>query len=223
VNVIMIQINEKRNLVILLKDQTEFKRSEIERMEKEYQNLIIETISHELRTPLNGIRGNFEIIQEKCKSSEIEIHAENGLRSSQMLFYLIKNAHTLALIQSKTFKLKMEGFYIIDVLSSVSDLIQTELKQRNVNFTIDIHPNLPEFIYSDRSCLEQILVILLSNAAKYTFHGFIKIQIEWSNQAKAPAIQFKISDTGIGIPKEQLHNIFEIFSSIKKKSAHKHG
>jgi signal transduction histidine kinase len=221
VKVVPIIFKEERNLAIIIKDLTDFKRMEIQKMDKEYQNLIIETISHELRTPLNGIRGNLEMIDEKTDSQELKLCAENGLRSSEMLFYLIKNANTLALLESNSLEIQKDGFVLNEVISGVCDLIQTELKQRDVSLIIRVGENVPDFVYSDKSCLEQILVILLSNAAKYTFVGSVVIEITFQKENSLLCI--KIIDTGIGIPQQNLARIFEAFSALKNNKAHKHG
>jgi signal transduction histidine kinase len=211
---------KKQSVVILIINQTQFKKLEIEKMKKELQNLLIKSISHELRTPLNAINGSLDLIWENSSDKEIKDLAKKGKQSGKLLLHLIINAHSLAKIESNSFILKKDKCHIPTLVMDAVELNKLQALSHNLIMNIDIQKDVPQFITADKSCLQQILLILISNSAKYTFKGSINLSVSFSNNKNQ--LLFQIADTGAGIPSHKLNNIFQLFSNATSKD-HKHG
>jgi signal transduction histidine kinase len=222
INVVSVDFQAKPHLVVIISDQSEFKKIEVERIKKNLHNLLLKSISHELRSPLNGRMANIDLTLSKVQNAELEEFLQNAKRSSRILLFLIQNANSLAQIETKTLKLNEEECNIKEIISDSLDLMQNEAKLRNISLQIDIEKQLPLIFHSDRSAVSQILHILLMNAAKYTFKGFIRITVTTSS--KFGKIIFQVSDTGIGIAQEKLPSLFNPFGgSEHANTEQKHG
>ena len=206
--------------LLIINDQTEFQRIEVERIKKTLQNMFVKTISHELRTPLNGILVNFELIHMQSDEKSIQELALDGKRSGRMLLHLVENANSMAKMETHTLQPKYEDCKIEELVENCMDLIEREIKQKSLDVKVDIDSSVPEIICTDPSFLSQILTCVLVKAAKYTFRGFITLNINYNKLEKNH--YFSVKDTGTGIPKERLPNLFKMFCQ-NQDSELKHG
>jgi PAS domain S-box-containing protein len=183
-------------------------------------------MSHELRTPLNAIIGYAEMLHEDvAESGEPELVAdlEKIHRAGRHLLSLINDVLDLSKIEAGKMELSVETF---DVQAAIEDVAATAraLVERNGNtFVVNASPDLGAMT-SDRTRTKQIVLNLLSNAAKFTEHGTIALDVRRANNSRrADELVLSVRDTGIGMTPEQLDRVFEAFAQAESATSGKYG
>ena len=178
-------------------------------------------VSHDLRTPLNSIIGFTRIVLRRTGDQIPDLQKENlqkVLISSEHLLKLINGLLDLAKIEAGKMEIIAEPVRVEDIVNMATATVEPLLKDGRVRFVKDIPPDLPP-LKTDRDKLKQILLNLLSNAAKFTEKGEIKVAA-WQENGN---VKLTVADTGIGMKKEALDHIFEEFSQAEKTTASKYG
>jgi two-component system, NtrC family, sensor kinase len=178
-------------------------------------------VSHDLRTPLNSIIGFTRIVLRRTEGQLPNLQKENlqkVLISSEHLLNLINGLLDLAKIDAGKMEVSADTFRVEDIINMTTATVEPLLKDGRVRIVRDITPNLPP-LKTDRDKLKQILFNLLSNAAKFTEEGEIKVSASPENGN----LKLAVADTGIGMQKEALDHIFEEFQQAEKATASKYG
>ncbi|MDE6764290.1 MAG: response regulator [Oscillospiraceae bacterium] len=169
-------------------------------------------MSHEIRTPMNAIAGFAELcLKEKnyCYAADIKIAAKN-------LVSIINDILDISKIEAGKLELVPSVYDTGEMLNDVVSIIYVQLdKKKNLDFKIDIDRRIPRKMYGDEVRLKQILINLLGNAVKFTNSGLISLSVkELSRIGDSVSIMFKVSDTGIGIKKDDIPKLFENFRQV---------
>jgi len=178
-------------------------------------------VSHDLRTPLNAIMGFTRIVLRRMEGQMPDLQKENLQKvmiSSEHLLNLINGLLDLAKIDAGKMEVSADTFRVEDIINMTTATVEPLLKDGRVRIVRDIAPNLPP-LTTDREKLKQILFNLLSNAAKFTEQGEIKVSAAPENGN----LKLAVADTGIGMKKEALDHIFEEFQQAEKTTASKYG
>ncbi|HXV81219.1 MAG TPA: ATP-binding protein [Candidatus Binatia bacterium] len=178
-------------------------------------------VSHDLRTPLNSIIGFTRIVLRRMEGQLPNLQKENlqkVLISSEHLLNLINELLDLAKIDAGKMEVIAETVRVEEILNMTMATVEPLLKDGRVRLVKDISPDLPP-LKTDRDKLKQILLNLLSNAAKFTEDGEIRV----SAQPENGTLKLAVSDTGIGMKPEALEHIFEEFRQAEKATASKYG
>jgi signal transduction histidine kinase len=179
------------------------------------------SMSHEIRTPLNAIIGFTRIVRRKGADTLPEKQVENLdkiLISSQHLLKLINTVLDLAKIEAGRVEVESSTFDAAKLVGESMTTVQPLIKEGQVELKTEIEPGLP-LIHSDQEKIRQILVNLLSNAAKFTHQG----QIAVSACRQDEMLALIVSDTGIGISEEALPRIFEEFQQAEDTTRQVYG
>ena len=192
----------------------------------------IANISHEMRTPLNGIIGYTALIMD-TPLNDYQKECFSTIRECSMnLLYRVNDLLDLSKLTAGKMELMEEDFSLPDCISASYDVNSLDAKQKNIDVSYFIEPDVPTIIRSDSHKLQQILVNLLNNAIKFTDHGKINTQVRLINDPiteskldarKRYTIEFTVSDTGIGISSHDIEKLFLPFNQLHQSDRINHG
>ncbi len=178
-------------------------------------------VSHDLRTPLNAIMGFTRIVLRRMEGQMPDLQKENLQKvviSSEHLLNLINGLLDLAKIDAGKMEVSADTFRVEDIINMTTATVEPLLKDGRVRIVRDVPPNLPP-LKTDRDKLKQILLNLLSNAAKFTEQGEIKVSAARDNGN----LKLAVADSGIGMTAAAREHIFEEFQQAEKTTASKYG
>lgn len=192
------------------------------RKSDELKSAFLTTMSHELRTPLNAIIGFSDLIDNELEKAEV-INYANIIHSSGIhLLRIIEDMFDLSLIESNQIKIRKETFELQPFLINIHEIITNEKKNANkenlkLNLIIPVNSD-PIILHTDPERFKQIFINLLKNAIKFTHEGQINFGYTTEKEitnSKITTLKFFVEDTGIGISKENIKTIFDIFSQVE--------
>jgi len=182
----------------------------------ERKSKIMADVSHELRTPLNGIIFSAEEIL-KNPEDNLQEYATIIFEQSQHLLRLINNILDNAKLHSGTMELDPSIFDLQPMLHSVSNSAQIQAKSKGIGFAFSASPNLPQYITADELRIKQVLLNIIANAVKFTEQGQVTLSVFATAQdSNGVVLQFRITDTGVGMDDEDLKRVFERFYQVER-------
>ena len=191
------------------------------RAASETKSAFLANVSHELRTPLNAILGYSEILFEDARD-RCDVHGEADLtkiiKSTKHLTYLINDMLDLSKIEAGKMQVTLEEVYIQPLIEDIAASIGTLIEKKENRLLINI-PSDQLRVMADPFRLKQVIYNLLSNAAKFTEKGEIKINVT----SVSGNILISVADTGIGMSIAQLDKIFDAFTQADSKTAQLYG
>ena len=169
-------------------------------------------MSHELRTPMNAILGFVEMVLDEIYG-EVPPHLREPLTDIQTngkhLLRLINDVLDLSKIEAGRMELVLAEYSVQDVVETVRTSLQSLALEKGLEFVAAAGDNIPVAL-GDPKRITQCLMNLVGNALKFTKHGRVTVWVEQQGEN----LLFRVSDTGIGIPKEELENIFGEFQQV---------
>ena len=178
----------------------------------------VSTISHELRTPLYGVVGITNMLLDEHKELANSPHLSSLKFSARYLLSLVNDILQINKIEENRIVLESLTFNISDEVNMIKNSLSFIAQSNNNKLTLDIDPEIPEFLIGDKLRLSQILINLMSNALKFTKNGEVNVSINLVKvEDKSQFIEFKIKDNGIGIAEVDQVKIFEKFVQVGRK------
>jgi signal transduction histidine kinase/CheY-like chemotaxis protein len=182
-------------------------------------------MSHELRTPLNAIIGYSEMLHEEAEDLEQEAFLpdlEKIQDAGRHLLSLINNVLDLSKIEAGKMDVLVEKFDVADLVAEVQAVIQPLMAKNANTLVVEAAPELG-VMRSDQTKLRQNLFNLLSNAAKFTRQGQITLSARRLTRDDGDWLEFKVSDTGIGMTEAQLGKLFQAFAQAEASTSRDYG
>ncbi|SCC16448.1 Signal transduction histidine kinase [Chitinophaga costaii] len=202
---------EEMNQVITARNLDIQRQAEALTQSTRYKSEFMANMSHELRTPLNSILLLSRLLEENhgrnLNEEQVE-YAQVILKSGKGLLSLIDEILDLSKIESGKMELEYQPVKLALLLEDLKALYNPMAREKGLEIFWELQEGTPEFIETDRQRLDQVLKNLLSNALKFTQKGGIYLQV---SALGAEEVQFRVKDTGIGIPLEKQDVIFEAF------------
>lgn len=216
-------LEEKNQQILESSLEIQHKADELEQTNR-YKSEFLANMSHELRTPLNSILLLSRLLADNHESNLTpgQIESARVIQSSGSgLLSLIDEILDLSKIEAGKMALEFSQSSFIEIKSDLEQLFDPVAKDKELDFSVNISPNLPSLLETDKLRLEQILRNLLSNALKFTLDGSVTLNI--SRAQKPGFVSFSVRDTGIGIAKEKHNVIFEAFQQADGSTSRKFG
>lgn len=216
---------EEKNILIAERNNEIQKKVEELALSTKYKSEFLANMSHELRTPLNSILLLSRLMAENPDEnlSEDQIESAKVIQSSgTSLLTLIDEILDLAKIESGKMTLEYQNIFIEDIVKDLKNLFTPIIKEKQLQFNINIEPKIQKTIETDRLRVDQVLRNLLSNSIKFTDEGSINLNIKKDPQREGFII-FSVRDTGIGIAEDKQKIIFEAFQQADGSTRRKFG
>jgi two-component system CheB/CheR fusion protein len=212
-----------KNELIEAKNNAELKTQIAEDAVKAKQQFL-SNMSHEIRTPMNAIIG-FTNVVLKSKLDETQKEYLNAIKvSGDALVILINDILDLAKVDSGKMTFEQTPFNLSASIDIMIQLFETKIQEKNLELYKEFDETIDETLIGDPMRLRQIILNLVSNAVKFTAQGKITMCVKkLSEDADKISIEFTITDTGIGIPKNKLGNIFNNFEQASKETSSSYG
>lgn len=181
-------------------------------------------MSHEIRTPLNGIIGMADTLASLKLTSKQEDALHIIKKSADLLLSIINDILDFSKIEAGKMILEETPFELREEIESTISLFQPKAKEKGLQLFSEISGDVPDELIGDPFRLRQVISNLIGNAIKFTFEGKIALTVELVRRTSGViTILFNLEDTGIGIPKEKLKEIFRSFSQADGSTTRKFG
>ncbi|MCP4719889.1 MAG: response regulator [Desulfobacteraceae bacterium] len=181
-------------------------------------------MSHEIRTPMNAIIGFSTLILGTVLTGKQKQYLERIHEASKSLLAIINDILDFSKIEAGKLVMEKIPFHLDTVLENVSNLVRNEAEIKELEFLLDVSPDLPLALIGDPLRLGQVLINLSSNAIKFTQKGKVIIRVEEEERKTGQIkIRFKVTDTGIGISPDRIDTLFKAFSQADSSTTRNFG
>lgn len=212
---------------VLLKIQTisyERERENVLKQQEEMEQIarskdvFFANMSHEIRTPINTIIGLNEMTLRENISDEIAENAINIQNASKMLLTTINDILDLSKLESGKMDIVPVQYEVSAMFSDLVNLIWLRANQKDLEFRVDIAQDIPSMLYGDEVRIKQVITNLLTNAVKYTRAGSVTLTAKGERlSADSFRLRISVADTGTGIRKESLDDLFNSFKRVDEE------
>lgn len=212
---------------LLLKIQTSTYNSEkmlVEKQKEEIEQIarskdtFFANMSHEIRTPINTIIGLNEMTLREDISDEIAENSINIANASKMLLTTINDILDLSKLESGKMEIVPVQYEVSAMFSDLVNLIWIRAHQKDLEFKVDIDKEIPSMLYGDEVRIKQVISNMLTNAVKYTERGSVTLSAKGEHIGTDEfMLLISVEDTGMGIKKESLKELFSSFKRVDEK------
>lgn len=218
----------ERGLILTELEQSRGKALEA----SETKSRFLASMSHEIRTPMNAILGYSALLADLVTEEPGAAYLQAVQKAGNMLMNLINDILDLSKIEAGQLSLQDDYIDLRKVLSEIREIFLMKLAEKQVAFEVSVGPEVPDMIIQDETRVRQILFNLIGNASKFTEQGSVRVragitsnsQLEDCNSDQPYSqLVLEVEDTGIGIPEDQLGQIFEPFKQREGQDSRKYG
>ncbi|MBU2549392.1 MAG: response regulator [Proteobacteria bacterium] len=188
------------------------------------KSVFLANMSHDIRTPLNGIIGMAELVMGADLKPEKREYMGMLKISANSLLSLLNDILDFSKIEAGKMQLERITFNFRDSLDETMNTMGISARNKGLEISCSVQPDVPEFLEGDPGRLRQILFNLLSNAVKFTERGEIVTEVRLESEPQDPVVlHVSVRDTGIGIPPEKQNFIFSPFNQAETSMSRRYG
>jgi len=186
-------------------------------------------MSHDIRTPMTSILGMADLLSETSLNEEQKKYLQIFKAAGTSLLNLINDIIDLSKIERDHIQIESIDFDLLEIVETSFEMFSVKAHEKGLELSYKIPPETPSILIGDPARLRQILVNLIGNAVKFTHRGEIVVEIEKlpleneSSTNNQILLQFSVRDSGIGIDKNSLDNIFETFQQADTSTTREYG
>lgn len=185
------------------------------------------TMSHEIRTPMNGVLGMAELLSRTELDTRQKTFADVITKSGNALLTIINDILDFSKIEAAQLSLVDVPFNLSESIEDITSLMSGKAAEKNIELLVKVDQTIPQSVIGDQGRLRQILTNLVGNAVKFTEEGHVflkatKQPLISEDKEDSVRIKFEVSDTGIGIPEDQIDSVFDKFSQVDGSKSRKH-
>ena len=215
---------EELKLIALIDVSPLEKSRKVEVAANKAKSDFLAAMSHEIRTPMNGILGMVNSLVEQKSSKELKGKIEIIKRSAELLMTIINDILDFSKIEAGRMMLEEIPFNLSEEMELVGELFKSLAREKGLELNIDLKPDVPNKLIGDPFRLRQVITNLVSNAVKFTEKGRIVISATLMESYKSHVnILFSVEDTGIGIPRDRIKEIFGSYTQARGSVTRKFG
>jgi signal transduction histidine kinase/CheY-like chemotaxis protein len=195
-----------------------FKAEAADRAKSEF----LANMSHEIRTPMNGVLGMAELLAKTELTARQKTFTDVIVKSGNALLTIINDVLDFSKINAGQLTLDPAPFRLAEAVEDVATLVSARVAEKNLELIVRVDPRLPAFVVGDAGRFRQIITNLLGNAIKFTEKGHVLIDVTGEIVDGTVHLKVNVEDTGIGIPADKLHKVFEKFAQVDSSSTRRH-
>lgn len=183
--------------------------------------VFLANMTHELRTPMNAVIGMNELLSRTSLAPLQRNYVSHIRSSATLLLAIIGDILDFSRIEAKKMILNPQPFSTLSLVRDVINLVAVKVNEKELSFTVDLDPSLPDTLIGDETRIKQVFINLLNNAVKFTKKGSVSLTLmaSPSNNKRNISLTVMVKDTGIGIPRERQAELFKEFSRIEGSSS----
>jgi signal transduction histidine kinase/CheY-like chemotaxis protein len=181
-------------------------------------------MSHEIRTPINGILGMIELTLDSHLTGDQREYLTMAKSSGESLLAIINDILDFSRVESGKLELERIEFNLYNSVGETLKAFAIKAHEKNLELAYDVAPDVPSELLGDPGRLRQVLVNLVGNAIKFTHSGEVFVEILKNSQDHAQVeLEFRVRDSGIGVPRDKQNLLFEAFSQADSSTTRRYG